>query len=247
MEISPFNADDRNERLSGDQDPDETARHAALSPFPMTTRLPTEPTPRELAALLARVALKDAGALRTLYEFTAAKLFGVALRILIRREWAEEALQDGFINIWRYAGDYREDLAAPLTWMTAIVRNRALDFLRRQKTGRAEAAERESAEGTNSAGGGSTIALADWSETFEELLPGDERDPAESALLSEAARQLEICMKRLDANQRQAVALAYLRDQSHGEIAQTLDVPLGTVKSWVRRGLEKLKLCMGGQ
>ncbi len=213
----------------------------------MTTQLPTEPTPPELAALLARVARNDAGALRRLYELTAAKLFGVALRILIRREWAEEALQDAFINIWRYAGDYRESLAAPMTWMTAIVRNRALDSLRRHKTERAESAERESPQGASASGSGSTIALADWSESFEDLLPGDERDPAESALLSEAARQLEICMKRLDANQRQAVALAYLRDQSHGEIAQTLSVPLGTVKSWVRRGLEKLKLCMGGQ
>jgi RNA polymerase sigma-70 factor (ECF subfamily) len=163
---------------------------------------------------------------------------------LVKREWAEEALQDAFINIWRYAGDYRVNRAAPLTWMTAIVRNRALDFLRRQKTERAESTERTEGAGLPSS---ATIALADWSESFEELLPGDERDPADSALLSEAARQLAVCMKRLDANQRQAVALAYLRDQSHGEIAQTLSVPLGTVKSWVRRGLEKLKLCMGGQ
>jgi RNA polymerase sigma-70 factor, ECF subfamily len=207
------------------------------------TSLPSEPTPTQLAALLARVAREDAAALRTLYELTAAKLFGVVLRILVKREWAEEALQDAFINIWRYAGDYRENLAAPLTWMTAIARNRALDFLRRQKTERAESVGRADAR----VSGKTTIALAEWNETFEDLLPGDERDPAESALLSEAARQLAICMKRLDANQRQAVALAYLRDQSHGEIAQTLSVPLGTVKSWIRRGLEKLKLCMGGQ
>jgi RNA polymerase sigma-70 factor, ECF subfamily len=207
------------------------------------TSLPSEPTPTQLAALLARVAREDAAALRTLYELTAAKLFGVVLRILVRREWAEEALQDAFINIWRYAGDYRENLAAPLTWMTAIARNRALDFLRRQKTERAESVGRADA----GVSGKTTIALAEWNETFEDLLPGDERDPAESALLSEAARQLAICMERLDANQRQAVALAYLRDQSHGEIAQTLSVPLGTVKSWIRRGLEKLKLCMGGQ
>ncbi|MEA3117874.1 MAG: polymerase sigma-70 factor, subfamily [Paraburkholderia sp.] len=208
------------------------------------TLLPSEPTQPELVALLERVAREDAAALRALYELTAAKLFGVALRILVKREWAEEALQDAFINIWRYAGDYRVNRAAPLTWMTAIVRNRALDFLRRQKTERAESTERTEGAGLPSS---ATIALADWSESFEELLPGDERDPADSALLSEAARQLAVCMKRLDANQRQAVALAYLRDQSHGEIAQTLSVPLGTVKSWVRRGLEKLKLCMGGQ
>jgi RNA polymerase sigma-70 factor (ECF subfamily) len=166
---------------------------------------------------------------------------------LVKREWAEEALQDAYINIWRYAGDYRVSRAAPLTWMTAIVRNRALDFLRRQKAERAESAGRTGP--TEGAGftGSTTISLSDWSESFEDSLPGDERDPADSALLSETARRLAVCMKRLDANQRQAVALAYLRDQSHGEIAQTLSVPLGTVKSWVRRGLEKLKLCMGGQ
>jgi RNA polymerase sigma-70 factor, ECF subfamily len=208
------------------------------------TSLPSEPTPPQLAALLECVAREDAAALRALYELTAAKLFGVALRILLKREWAEEVLQDAFVNIWRYAGDYRANRAAPMTWMTAIVRNRALDFLRKQKAERAESTERTEGAGFP---GSATIALADWSESFEDLLPGDERDPADSALLSEAARRLAVCMKRLDANQRQAVALAYLRDQSHGEIAQTLSVPLGTVKSWVRRGLEKLKLCMGGQ
>lgn len=195
------------------------------------TTLPNEPTPPVLAALLARVAAQDAAALRTLYELTSAKLFGVALRILVRREWAEEALQESFVNIWRYAGEYREALAAPLTWMAAIVRNRALDCLRRQ---RAVASD------------GSSLTT-EWSDTLDEVIAGDERDPADSALLSEQAKQLALCLSRLDASQRQAVALAYIRDQSHSEIAEQLSVPLGTVKSWVRRGLEKLKICMGGR
>lgn len=194
------------------------------------TTMPNEPTPPVLAALLARIAAEDAAALRTLYELTSAKLFGVALRILVRREWAEEALQESFVNIWRYAGDYREALAAPLTWMAAIVRNRALDCLRRQRS-------------VSSDGSAATV---EWNDALDEVLAGDERDPAESALLSEQAKQLAICLSRLEASQRQAVSLAYLRDQSHSEIAQQLAVPLGTVKSWVRRGLEKLKTCMGG-
>ena len=193
-----------------------------------TQQPPTrEPTPDTLAALLARVAREDSAALRSLYDLTASKLFGVALRIVVKREWAEEALQDAFINIWRYAGDYREGLSAPMTWMAAIVRNRALDCLRRQKANGA-AVETE------------------WSATLDDVLAGNDRDPADATLLSEEARQLAICMRRLDANQRQAVALAYLRDQSHSEIADALGVPLGTVKSWVRRGLEKLRTCMGG-
>ncbi|PMS14837.1 RNA polymerase subunit sigma-24 [Trinickia dabaoshanensis] len=195
------------------------------------TTLPNEPTPPALAALLERVAARDARALRTLYELTSAKLFGVALRILVKREWAEEALQESFVNIWRHAGDYRETLAAPLTWMAAIVRNRSLDCLRRQKAVAAD---------------GSAL-LTEWSDSFDEVIAGDERDPADTALLSEQAKQLAICLARLDASQRQAVALAYLRDQSHSEIAEQLSVPLGTVKSWVRRGLEKLKICMGGK
>ena len=190
------------------------------------TSSPPEPTPDVLAALLERVGGEDAAALRSLYDLTSSKLFGVALRILVKREWAEEALQDAFVNIWRYAGDYRESLAAPMTWMATIVRNRALDCLRRHKTG--------------------TAWQTEWSETLDEVLAGTDPDPADTALLSEEARQLAICMARLDANQRQAIALAYLRDQSHTEIAQSLRVPLGTVKSWVRRGLEKLKTCMGG-
>ncbi|QCP48603.1 sigma-70 family RNA polymerase sigma factor [Trinickia violacea] len=190
------------------------------------TSLPPEPTPDALAALLARVAGEDAAALRSLYDLTSSKLFGVALRILVKREWAEEALQDAFVSIWRYAGDYRESLAAPMTWMAAIVRNRALDVLRRQKT--------------------SAAGQTEWSESLDEVLAGPDPDPADTALLSQEARRLAICMARLDANQRQAVALAYLRDQSHSEIANVLKVPLGTVKSWVRRGLEKLKTCMGG-
>ncbi|MGV2289617.1 sigma-70 family RNA polymerase sigma factor [Trinickia sp. YCB016] len=190
------------------------------------TSLPPEPTPDALAALLARVAGEDAAALRSLYDLTSSKLFGVALRILVKREWAEEALQDAFVSIWRYAGDYRESLAAPMTWMAAIVRNRALDVLRRQKT--------------------SAAGQTEWSESLDEVLAGPDPDPADSALLSQEARRLAICMARLDANQRQAVALAYMRDQSHSEIAEVLKVPLGTVKSWVRRGLEKLKTCMGG-
>jgi len=198
----------------------------------MTTSTPAEPTPYVLAALIARVAREDTAAMRALYELTAAKLFGVALRILVKPEWAEEALQESFVNIWRHAGDYQENLAAPLTWMSAIVRNRSLDCLRRQHIGRTDA-------------GAGFAGFAEWSDAFDETLSDEGRDPVDVALVSQSARRLAYCMQRLDAHQRQAVALAYLRDASHGEIAETLAVPLGTVKSWVRRGLEKLRTCMG--
>ena len=185
------------------------------------TPIRSEPTPDVLAALLERVAGEDAAALRGLYELTSSKLFGLALRILVKREWAEEVLQDSFINIWRFAGDYRRGLSAPMTWMAAIVRNRALDHLRRVNS-----------------------AEIEWSETLDDLLPAGGPDPSDSALLSQHAKQLALCMQGLDPNQRQAVSLAYLRDQSHSEVALSLKVPLGTVKSWIRRGLEKLKTCL---
>ena len=144
----------------------------------------------------------------------------------MKREWAEEVLQDAFVNIWRYAGDYRAGLSAPMTWMASIVRNRALDYLRRQK-----------AHGAS--------AETQWSEALDDILPGNEADPSEQTLMSQEARHLRICMERLEASQRQAVALAYLRDQSHSEVAEVMKVPLGTVKSWIRRGLEKLKSLPG--
>jgi RNA polymerase sigma-70 factor, ECF subfamily len=187
------------------------------------TANPQELTPETLVALLERVAGEDAAALRELYDIASPKLFGLALRILSRHEWAEEVLQDSFVNIWRYAGDYRRGLSAPMTWMSAIVRNRALDHLRR-----VQAMETE------------------WSDALDDLVASGDPNPEELSTMSAEARQLAQCMETLEPAQRQAVALAYLRDQSHSEIAQVLTVPLGTVKSWIRRGLQKLKTCLGG-
>ncbi|CAB3785135.1 RNA polymerase sigma factor [Paraburkholderia fynbosensis] len=185
---------------------------------------PRDLTPETLAELLERIAKEDAAALRELYELAAPKLFGLALRILTRHEWAEEVLQDSFVNIWRFAGDYRRALSAPMTWMSAIVRNRALDHLRRVTTQETE-----------------------WSDTLGDLVASSDPDPEALTAVSLQARLLAGCMQQLEPAQRQAVALAYLRDQSHSEIADTLRVPLGTLKSWIRRGLAKLKTCLGGE
>ena len=185
------------------------------------TRL--EPTPDTLADLLERIQGSDPTALRSLYELTSSKLFGLALRILVKREWAEDVLQDSYVNIWRHAGDYQASLSAPMTWLAAIVRNRALDHLRRV---------RANGEG-------------EWDETLDEILPSNELDPSDALSTSQEARQLAHCLGRLEPEQRQAIVLAYLRDQSHTEVCASLRVPLGTAKSWIRRGLEKLKSCLG--
>jgi RNA polymerase sigma-70 factor, ECF subfamily len=180
-------------------------------------------TPDTLADLLTRIQGSDPKALRSLYELTSAKLFGLALRIVVKREWAEEVLQDSYINVWRHAGDYQASVAAPMTWLAAIVRHRALDHLRRVR------ANNET----------------EWDEALDELLPSGGTEPADALSLSQEARALARCLDTLEPTHRQAIALAYLRDQSHSEVSTSLRVPLGTVKSWIRRGLEKLKTCLG--
>lgn len=178
-----------------------------------------------LAALLQAAALGDRQALRQLYDQTATKLFGLALRITNRHDWAEDVVQESFVSIWHHAGDYRPHLAAPMTWMTAIVRNRALDCLRRQAAARAS----------------QTVELDD---SLGEWLADDAAGPAELALASQEARALNQCLQRLEQPQRQAISLAYLKDMSHSELSEQLQVPLGTIKSWIRRGLERLRMCL---
>jgi len=184
-------------------------------------------SPDRLEGLLQAVAVGERQALRALYDLTATKLFGLALRITGRRDWAEDVVQESFVSIWHHAGDYRPQLAAPMTWMTAIVRNRALDCLRRAAAARVpQTAEPEQ-------------DLAEW-------LADDAAGPAELAEASQQARALNRCLQRLEQSQRQAIMLAYLQDLSHAELAERLRAPLGTVKSWIRRGLERLRSCMEG-
>lgn len=178
-----------------------------------------------LAALLQGAAMGDRHALRQLYDQTATKLFGLALRITSRHDWAEDVVQESFVSIWHHAGDYRPHLAAPMTWMTAIVRNRALDCLRRQAAAR-------------------TSQTVELDDSLGEWLADEAAGPAELALASQQARALNQCLQRLEQPQRQAISLAYLKDMSHSELSEQLQVPLGTVKSWIRRGLERLRTCL---
>ena len=185
--------------------------------------LPDAPDPLE--TLLGRVAIGDRQALRAVYELSAAKLFGLALRITGKRDLAEDVVQESFVSIWHHAGDYRPQLAAPMTWMTTIVRNRALDALRRTAAARLASA----------------TPLDDAPESD---LADATAGPAELAQASQQARALNRCLQRLEHGQRQAIVLAYLQDMSHSELAERMHAPLGTVKSWIRRGLERLRACL---
>ncbi len=181
--------------------------------------------PQQLKILLAAVARKDADAFRSLYEATSSKLFGFALRILIKRESAEEVLQESFVSIWNNAASYQASLAAPMTWMTTIVRNKAFDLLRRvDHTGEIDA------------------------DTFDkdvmDALESAEPTPLAALQLTQDSRALAGCMARLEGLHRQAIAMAFYHDMSHSEVAEHMKLPIGTVKTWIRRGLERLRVCL---
>jgi RNA polymerase sigma-70 factor (ECF subfamily) len=187
--------------------------------------LPEAPVPEHLAELLARCALRDQRAFAALYQSSSAKLFAVAVRITRRRDWAEEVLQEAFVSIWNHAAGYNSAKSAPMTWMSAIVRNRALDLLRRPREVEIDGAHEEM-----------MASIADESPGPDELLQ-----------LSMQAGELGECMKALTEEQRRCITLAFFHGLSHAELAQQMRKPLGTVKTWVRRGLDRLKGCLEKQ
>ncbi len=179
-----------------------------------------------LIALLDRIAVADEAALRELYDMTSSRLYGVAVRVVSNRDWAEDVLQEAYLNIWRIAADYKASLSPPMAWMALVVRSRGLDFLRRRTTGHVDHA-------------------VELDEMISETVAGDAPNPMDVADASQQARALHRCLDALDNKQREVLSLAYLRDLSHGELAEQLRLPLGTVKTWIRRGLEQLRTCMG--
>ena len=177
------------------------------------------PPAQALEDLLARTALGDRAAFGGLYQATAPKLFGVALRILRREDWAEEVLQESYVSVWRHAPEYQASRAAPMTWMTSIVRNRCLDWLRRPNP-------------------------QPLDDEFLEGLESENPSPLDELERGRDTAALARCLRGLDAKQRQAIALAFFDGLSHAELAQHLREPLGTVKTWVRRGLARLRSCL---
>ncbi len=174
----------------------------------------------QIVDLMARVARKDREAFAALYRATSAKMFGTALRILRRRELAEEILQEAYAKIWERAGDFDAAKASPVTWMAAIVRNRALDEVRRK----------------------TPISVEDLPEGFEPA--ADNPDPLAARDRSESLRQLLACLDKLEPQKRQMVLLAYYHGASREALAQRYEAPVPTIKTWLHRSLAQLRLCL---
>ncbi len=175
----------------------------------------------ELVAALARVAGGDRAALQIVYRDTSAKLFGVCLRILNDRSEAEDVLQEVYLTVWRKAASFDPARASPITWLVAIARNRSIDRLR-------------------ATAGGRRMDPIDAA--------GEVQDPAPAAVeLVEAAQQssrLSLCLEQLESRQSIAIRAAFLDGNTYEELADRMKVPLGTMKSWIRRGLLKLRDCL---
>ncbi len=182
----------------------------------------SEPTHEEL---IARCASGEASALRELYDRSAPQLFGVLIRILVREDLAQEALQDVFVRVWQNADSYREAKGSALTWMTSIARYRALDIRRNRSH---------------------EVSIGDATENLPADANTAETDPFASAQLHADVARLNDCLGQLSSMQRNSVALAYLNGLTHPEISTVLHAPIGTVKSWVRRGLANLRECIEG-
>lgn len=174
----------------------------------------------DLNNALGRCAKGDRRALRAIYDSEAPRMLGVAMRLLRRRALAEEAVHDTFLQVWRKADSFDPDRGDARSWLYAILRNRALNILRGENR-------------------------TDLVEDFEPMGLVSEEENAEAVMLRLSdTGSLKRCLERLEPARRQAITLAYIHGLSHGELAGRLGVPLGTIKSWIRRALISLRECM---
>ncbi len=173
----------------------------------------------ELNQLLLDVGTGDQGAFATLYRRTSAKLFGVCMKMLRDRSEAEEVLQDVYVTVWRRAVTFDPTLASAITWLMAIARNRTIDRLRLHRE-------------------------EPLDESTEESVADERPSPAAIAERSEERRRLDECLDVLPTRQGSVVREAFFSGATYAELAERLCVPLGTMKSWIRRSLLQLKACL---
>ncbi|MER0237190.1 sigma-70 family RNA polymerase sigma factor [Fulvimarina sp. MAC8] len=175
---------------------------------------------KHLVQCLGQIAVGDKAALKELYDRTQAKLFGIALRILNDRREAEDVLQDVYLSVWMKAADFDPGRASPITWLATIARNRSIDRVR--QIGRRDEKDIDTAPDV----------ADDTPDAFAQLSAEDDR------------KRLDSCLEELDERTGQAIRTAFFGGRTYQELADKAEVPLGTMKSLIRRGLIKLKGCL---
>ncbi|UXN61412.1 sigma-70 family RNA polymerase sigma factor [Phyllobacterium zundukense] len=178
-------------------------------------------TPEGISELISRVSLRDRAAFDVLYAATSAKLFGVCLRVLGNRTEAEDALQDIYVKIWNKAGRFAVADTSPISWLVAIARNHSIDVLRSRKP--------------------AAVELDQAADVFE-----SSPNPEQAAVASGEAQRIYDCLGQLEADRAAAVRGAYLNGDSYEVLASRYNVPLNTMRTWLRRSLIKLKECLEG-
>ena len=192
------------------------------------------PDPRgspDLRELVARVAMHDQPAFKQLYDRTVRTLLAIVVRLLRDQSWAEEVVQEVYVSIWHSAPNYSAAKSQPMTWLMTIARYKALDALR-GTTGERENVIRPTHADDDEDGGLTDVA-------------DPSAGPLDLLIRGVEAARLRGCLEGLEPSQRQAIALAFYDGMTHAELSAHLRQPLGTVKAWVRRGLERLRRCLG--
>ena len=178
-------------------------------------------TVQDINGLLTRVAARDRAAFAEVYRATSSKLYGIILRILKRRDLADEVLQEVYVKIWERSSEFDPKRASPITWMATIARNRALDEVRRKNP----------------------VSLEDHPEILD--VASDEAGALDLVLRGEDGKRLNDCLNRLEPGRRQMVVLAYCEGFSRDELGVQFGQPANTIKTWLRRSLAQLKACLG--
>lgn len=173
----------------------------------------------EINTLISKVSLGDRVAFSQLYDATSGKLFAICLRVLKQRDIAEDAMQEAYVKIWKNAGRYQVTAHSPMTWLITIARNSAIDRLRAQKP------------------------MQDIDDHSHYIMAAGPT-PEQASVVHSEVKRIMACLDELETDRRDAIKGAYLGGETYKDLALRFDVPLNTMRTWLRRGLSALRECM---